>query len=169
MVFDHELTTKLGDVRTRVDCKIHEDNAAHVHFFYLGKDYNFPLTRWKSAGFAKFRSLFHKVYDDIDKFGSSVVDPNTGDVVSSIGTSDQNKNIVKQAINDVFHSLNSILRQYPREILDYAVWFCEKHSFSSDTDYATYIQIVTCRVIVHSDFLAGNIDWRVVDLQFGSD
>lgn len=77
----------------RVDCLIYKDNAAHAHFFYAEKDHNFALTRWKATAFAKFRSLFHRVYVDTDV--------NTGDVVASTNTWHQNKNVVKQAINDV--------------------------------------------------------------------
>jgi hypothetical protein len=167
MVIDHELTVIIGDAVARVDCKIHRDNAAHAHFFYAGKDHNFALTLWKAKSFAKFRSLFHRVYVDIDKFGSSEVDVNTGDVVSSTNTADQNRNVVKQAIDDIFHLLHVILKEYPKEILDYAVWFCDKYAANLETNYSTYIHVMTCHCIVHGDFIAGHIARKVVYCPFG--
>ena len=169
MVLDYKFTVNLGDGAAQVDCKIYEDNAAHAHFYYFRKDYNFTLRRWKSTAFAQFRSLFHRVYDDSDKFGSSEVDPDTGDVISSTNTSDQNKNVVKQAINDVFRLLHFILKEYPREVIDYAVWFCDKHSSRADTEYSAYIHVLTCRCIIDGEFMAGNVARRVVYYPFCSD
>lgn len=166
-VSDYELTVILGDAVARVDCKMYRDNAAHAHFFYAGKDHNFALTRWKATAFAKFRSLFHRVYADIDKFGSSEVDVDTGDVVSSTNTADQNKYVVQQAINDIFHLLNLILKEYPKEILDYAVWFCDKYAANVEQNYSVYIHVMACQCIIDGNFVAGNIDRKVVYCQFG--
>ena len=168
MVVDHELTaTKLLGGGMRIDCKIHDDNAALVHFIYAGKDYNFALTRWKATAFGKFRSLFHRVYTDTDMFGSSEIDVVTGNVLSSTNTSDQNKNVVKQAIKDIFDLLQVILTEYPKEILDCAVWFSDKYSSHIETNYSTYIHLVTCDCIIHNHFVAGNVARKVVYCSFG--
>ena len=166
MVVDYELTAVLGDAVARVDCLIYKDNAAHAHFFYANKDYNFALTRWKATAFAKFRSLFHKVYVNTDKFGSSEVDVNTGDVVASTNTSHQNKNVVKHAINDVFIVIDLILKEYPKEILDYAVWFCDKYAVHLESNYSTYIHVMACECIIDGHFVAANIPRKVVYCTF---
>ena len=64
----------------------------------------------------------HDSKDDdgnVDSSGSG----SRSDVFASTNTSHQNKNVVKHAINDVFIVIDLILKEYPKEILDYAVWF----------------------------------------------
>ena len=102
------------------------------------------------------------MYTDTVKYGSTEIDPDTGDVASSSSTADQNKSTVLRAIKDVFLYLDLLLHQQPRSILDYAVWYCEKKSSYLDS-YAKYIQLVTCHCIVHSDFLAGDVRWEVLE------
>jgi hypothetical protein len=141
--------------------KIYQNNAAGAHFVYQGSDYNFSMTRWEQKAFSAFRSKFHLVYTDTAKYGSTEVDPDTGDVVSSSSTADQNKSTVLRAIKDVFFYLDSLLQQHPRSILDYAEWYCEKHS--NLDSYSKYIQLVTCRCIVDSAVLDGNARWEVLE------
>jgi hypothetical protein len=162
MDFAGTFQTELGGVNVVVDYNVYQDNAALAHFVYLGSDYNFSMTRWKLKAFSAFRSKFHEVYTDSTKYGTTDVDPNTGDVVSSTSNATQNKLIVYRAIKDVFLHLDCLLQRQPRSILDYAVWYRERNSSNLDT-YAKYIQLVTCHCIVHSDFLAGNIRWEVLD------
>lgn len=161
MAIPGTLTVILGGVKLPVDYKIYQNNAAEAHFNYLGSDYNFSITRWKQKAFSLFRSKFHETYNDPIKYGSSVVDPDTGDVISSENNSCQNTEIVIKSLQDIFIYLDLILLQQPRSILDYAVWYREKHSDKLDT-YEKYIQLVTCHCIVHSDFLAGNIRWEII-------
>ena len=73
------------------------------------------------------------MYQDTSKDASSEYD-NFIDVGSSDSTAEQSKQIVLQAVKDVFIHLNSILVQQPRSILDYAVWYTEKYG----TDITTY-------------------------------
>jgi hypothetical protein len=149
-IIDHELIVKLDNVTFRVDCKINEDHTAKAYFNYYGKNYIFSLTRWRLTAFAKFRSLFCKVYD-IDKFESN-----------------QDQDIVKHAIRDVFRLLHFILKEYPKEILDYAVWYTDKYCSRADTDYSTYIHVITCRCIVDSELLAGHVGRKVVYFPFSN-
>jgi hypothetical protein len=161
MVLPGTLSVLLGGNKITVDYTIFQNNAAEAHFNYLGSDYSFPLTRWKQKAFSQFRTKFHVVYDDHKKFGSSYV---TGDIISSDNTSEQNKQVVLRSIEDVFIYLDVLLHQHPRSILDYAVWYREKHCDKLDT-YEKYIQLVTCHSIVHSDFMAGNIRWNIIKFQ----
>ena len=166
MVVNYELTAVLGDAVARVDCLIYKDNAAYAHFFYAKKDHNFALTRWKATAFAKFRSLFHKVYVNTDKFGSSEVDITTGDVVASINTWHQNKNVVKQAIKDIFIVIDLILKEYPKEILDYAVWFCDKYAANIEKNYSVYVHVMACECIIDGHFVAADVARNVVYCAF---
>ena len=164
MVLPGTLTVLLGGNNVIVDYAVFQNNAAEAHFNYLGSDYSFSLTRWKQKAFSQFRSKFHAVYDDHERFGSSCVDSDTGDVISSDNTSEQNKQVVVKSIEDIFLYLDKLLHQHPRSILDYAVWYREKHCDKLDT-YEKYIQLVTCHSIVHSDFLTGNIRWDVINFE----
>ena len=164
MAIPGTMSVILGGVNLSVDYKIFHNNAAEAHFNYLGSDYNFSITRWKQKAFSLFRSKFHEIYTDTVKYGSSVVDYDTGDVISSENNSRQNTEIVIRSIQDIFIYLDTILQQQPRSILDYAVWYREKHSDKLDT-YEKYIQLVTCHCIVHSDFLAGNIRWETIQFK----
>ena len=162
MALSGTFSSMLGDVKVVVDFTIYQDNAADAHFVYLGSDYNFSMTRWKQKSFSAFRAKFHEVYTDTVKYGSTEVDPDTGDVVTSSSTATQNKSTVLRAIKDVFLYLDSLLQQQPRSILDYAVWYRENKPTDLGS-YAKYIQLVTCHCIVHSDFLAGNFKWEVLE------
>lgn len=155
------LSVLLGGVNLPVYYKIFQNNAVVAHFNYLGSDYNFSITRWKQKAFSTFKAKFHEKYSDSVKYGSSFVDPDTGDIISSQNSSKQNTEIVIKSVQDIFLYLDTILQQQPRSILDYAVWYREKHYDKLDT-YEKYIQLVTCHCIVHSDFLAGNIHWKII-------
>ena len=159
--YDHQmaLSDKFSP-RIDVDFKINANNSATAHFIYLGAEYNFTMTRWQQKSFSAFRSKFHQIYTDTKKYGSSEIDPDTGDVVSSTCTSDQNKAIVLRAIKDIFLYLDVLLQTQPKSILDYAVWYREKHG-SDVCTYADYVQLVTCHCIVQSDFLVGSVCWEV--------
>ena len=116
MALEGKYTTTLGGACVTVDYRVCQNNEAQVHFIYLGTDYNFSMTRWKQKAFSPFRAKFHEVYKDIDKYGTSDVDPDTGDVISSSCTSVQNKQIVIRAIEDVFHYLNQPITDFsPRD------------------------------------------------------
>jgi hypothetical protein len=67
---------------------------------------------------------------------------------------------VVQACKDVIHTLDRILAAYERSVLDYACWYREKHP-ETDT-YSQLITLVCCHCIVHSDFLAPNLNYELV-------
>ena len=69
-------------------------------------------------------------------------------------------NIVRQAVFDIFKTLELILQVHGRAILDYATWYRE-HNKDKEA-YADYITLVTCHHIVHVNFLAPSITWTIV-------
>lgn len=68
--------------------------------------------------------------------------------------------LLMQAVVDIMCHLDQIFRANKRSVLDYAVWYREKHK-DADT-YAQLIQLVTCHCIVHADFLAPGVTYDIV-------
>ena len=65
-----------------------------------------------------------------------------------------------QAVLDIIRHLDEIWKANKRVVLDYAVWYREKHK--EDDTYTQFIQLVTCHCIVHSDFLAPGVTYPIV-------
>ena len=65
-----------------------------------------------------------------------------------------------QAVCDIMAHMDRIWRKYKRSVLDYAVFFRERHQ-AADT-YEEYMSLVTCHCIVHADFLSPDVAWEVV-------
>ena len=65
-----------------------------------------------------------------------------------------------QVVLDMMRHLNQIFTANKRSLLDYAVWYREKHK-ELDT-YAQFVQLTTCHCIVHADFLAPGLSYPIV-------
>jgi hypothetical protein len=116
------------------------------------------MSRWSRTGWAPFVPKFHLAHSSTTQFGSSKTDEN-GMITFNI-TPNQLTCIIIEAARDVFKYLNVLLNNQRKQILDYAVWYRDR--FPSPESYEEYIQLVTCHCIVHSQFLAGSVDWNVV-------
>ena len=101
----------------------------------------------------------HHTESDIQAFGGYSADPTTG-LPQFSSTKDQVDNIVLKATKDVFKYVDTLLKTHQKQILDYSVWYRDRN-FSIAT-YEEYIQLILCHCIVHSQFLAGNVQWEVV-------
>jgi hypothetical protein len=75
-------------------------------------------------------------------------------------TRNQKIRMVRQACEDLMQCLDLLVQKYARSILDYAVWYREKHT-ESDT-YCEYITLVCAHSIAHTKFLAPNVRWELV-------
>lgn len=61
-------------------------------------------------------------------------------------------NTVRQAVFDMFKTLEQMLHVHWRAIMHYAIWYREHNK--EKVTYADYITLVTCHHIVHANFLA---------------
>ena len=130
-----------------------------IDFSLFSMPYTLNVTDWGSRGLVKFVDLFHThTPRDVTTFGEIVV--------SSEGAADvrmnvqQKGNAVLQASKDIMACLDKIGHHYRRSVLDYAVWYQERHA-EEDT-YCQYITRRTCHCIVHSDFTAPDVSWDLV-------
>lgn len=132
---------------------------ASFDFSMNGVPYSFTVTRWSRRGFAKFASMFfeHKARDAVE-FGT-LVEAADGTPVFTMTTA-QKLNVITHGVKDIMRCIDTIVSRYQRSVLDYAVWYREKHP-ATDT-YVDFITLYACHCMVHADFLAPNISWEVV-------
>jgi len=132
-----------------------------IDFTIHGTPYTFTITKWQSKLLRGFLERFH-AYTPRDEvqFGHMEVDEegNTNLVMNL----DQKINTVVQASKDVLGCLDKISNYYKRSVLDYAVWYREKYPVMEER-YNQLITKLTCHLIVHTDFLAPNLHWDVVE------
>lgn len=136
------------------------DYSVTLGFTVRGKPYSFNLTRWKGAtAQARFLGLFfaHKPRD-AGLFGAEVTGQDDLPVYRM--TEEQRIAAVVQASKDVIWTLDRITHEFERSVLDYAVWYREKHPETNT--YSELITLVCCHAIVHSDFMAPNISYPLV-------
>jgi hypothetical protein len=151
--------TAIMGVAVEVQLTIKTTYVASFDFTLNGSPYTFCITKWSGRGFAKFATLFFKATErDASQFGSFSEAPD-GMVSYSMSTA-QKLNLIEQSVKDVLACVDIIGRKYNRSVLDYAVWYREKHT-DMDT-YELYITRSACCAIVHVDFLAPNVQWELV-------
>lgn len=151
------------DIEFRYSVK--QDYSVSLEFMLHGKPYSFSFTKWKGAiDQAKFLSSFFRSRErDAEQYGIASVDSNGLPVFTM--TEEQRVAAVVQASRDVITTLDMIVHEFVRSVLDYAVWYREKHPESNT--YGELITLVCCHSIVHSDFMAPNITYPLI--QFPDD
>jgi putative component of membrane protein insertase Oxa1/YidC/SpoIIIJ protein YidD len=150
------------DIPTTVTVAISQTWRTLADFSLYGLTYTFTMDKWRSKKLASFLVKFHEHQPrDPTTFGSVSV---SDDGIPIIAVNPQQKiATVLQAVRDVISCLGKIHCKYQRSIVDYAIWYREKHS-EEDT-YAELITRLTCHCLLHSDFMAPNTQWELV--QFG--
>lgn len=139
---------------------VRQDFSVTVGFSLTGKPYSFNLTRWKGpSAQAKFLNLFFKSKRrDARTYGTTAIDE---DGLPSYAMSEEQRiAAVVQASKDVIWTLDRIVHEFERSVLDYAVWYREKHPETNT--YGELITLMCCHAIVHSDFMAPNISYPLV-------
>jgi hypothetical protein len=143
----------------KIELEIRSTYEACINFSLHGMPYTFTITRWSRRGFAKFATIFFNYKQrDPARFGHFSEDAD-GTVNFSM-TTDQKLNVIEEGIRDIISCINMIGVKYQRSILDYAVWYREK--YPNDDTYESFITLYACHCIVHSDFMAPNITWEVI-------
>ncbi len=146
-------------VNVEVKVTIKGTYETNFDFSLHGMPYTFVITKWSRKGFAKLGTLFfNTTARDTTQFGT-FTEATDGTVTFGMDTA-QKLNLVEQAVKDIISTVDKIGRHYQRAVLDYAVWYREKHP--ELTTYQEYITSVACCSIVHVDFLAPNVTWDLV-------
>ena len=146
-----------------VNLTIRMSYEASFDFTLYGAPYSFTVTRWSRRGFATFAAMFfdHKARDATE-FG---IYEEAADGTPSFNMSTPQKlNVVTQGVKDIMRCIDLILTMYQRSVLDYAVWYREKHP-STET-YVDFITVYACHCIVQAHFLAPNITWELVKFSY---
>lgn len=167
-----EFTTDVFGHEGRVDVRIMSSYATAMEFNVLATSYVFSITKWRSNALSKFKKVFHTIERDREYFGYIHIDSEEEDmdgnpVESPIMTADQTVNAIVQACHDVMKCLMQIAYKHKNGMLGYAVWFLNQKR-PEDT-YIGYIANLTCKLIIDSDFLAPDIEWKEVEFDINSD
>eukprot|EP00798_Chlamydomonas_sp_ICE-L_P027517 gene27517-biopygen12961 len=151
--------SRIMGTSVNVSLTIRNTYEATMEFTLFGAAYTFTVTRWSRKGLSSFLLLFfaYKCREAAD-FGSLTVDDNG--VPTFNMTTAQKVNAVIQGSKDVMACVDEIGTRHQRSVLDYAVWYREKHT-CWDT-YENYITMLACNCIVHTDFLAPGVTWELV-------
>lgn len=151
-------STTMGGTNVNINYKINGNKECITTFCYLGKLFEFKMSRWSKQGWTPFVTKFHEKHNDSSIYGSSSMDDDGTPSISV--TPEQLVNIIVKSSQDVFKYVDMLLNEHQKHILDYSVWYREK--YPNPTTYEEYIQLVGCHCIVHSQFLSGRVVWNVI-------
>jgi hypothetical protein len=136
-----------------------KDSLYHacIDFSFNGRPYTFQVTKWAGTGFAYFLSLFHAyIPRDVNMFGS------IGSDGSYLGHTQQKECCVIQACQDVMICLGRIYELHQWNIVDYAIWYRERYRPELNS-YSRYITYITCCCIIHQSFMAGSVQYVLIE------
>lgn len=150
-----EIVCVVAEVQVRVEVVIKRSWATFLHFTLLGQLYTFEVTRWRARGLSTFCNLLIQRFPD-GRFGT--LDEH-GQLPADFGD-ERRHAAVLQGCRDIMAVVNAIFVKYRRNVMDYAVWYREKHK-ETDT-YEQYISLVACHCICHADMWGANMDWEIV-------
>jgi hypothetical protein len=165
-IHSETINVTLFGLTTSAQIEIEDTWRSNIDFNCLSQSYSFSITSWSGRGLANFITLFHSsIARDPVQFGTLTIDTNGNTMVQMTRT--QKVKMMTQACRDVMACLDLIGKRYARCILDYAVWYRERHQERST--YSQYITLVCAHCIVHADFLAPNVAWDLVTFSERSD
>ena len=159
VAIEHDVAAVVCGAPSTVHVRIQNNYKASLDFGLHGSTYTFNITRWMGGGMSNFLTMFHAhaVRDPV-RFGTVVIG---GDGTPTLNVDmTQKLAAVQQACSDILACLTKLTDIHKRAILDYAVWYREKHK--EETTYSEFITLLTCHNIVHSDFMAPDARWEVV-------
>jgi hypothetical protein len=131
--------------------------ASQIDFTYMRRSYHFYVTKWSGRGLQNFLVHF---------FNAAPRDPKVFGVMDEFGEyksgADLKRNCVAEGCRDIIRCLEKILVVQQGAIIDYAIWYRER--VGEPRNYSQYITKLTCHCIVHEQFMAGTVDYHVVEL-----
>jgi hypothetical protein len=171
VLFYRWFTAPIMGRNTRVDIKIHNNYKVKATFSCQGTTYEFNLHRWAkiredvlhaSSSFNYFVHLLEERFGHLVEFGNSTVEalPEGGEKSTIVRSQQQITNILKYGTVDVFTCAEQIIQTHRRSVLDYAIFHRELNRHST---YEEYIHLMACHCLVHSNFHAPNVSFKLVD------
>ena len=154
-------TMNVAGVPVAVTIEILNSFGTDISFVLHGKSYTFPITKWAGKGMGNFLLLFYGDRDrdrDEAKFGK--VEINDDGILIKAPETHFKQQAVVQACVDIIECINKISQVHGRALLDYAVWYREKHQVVKT--YSDYITKLACHSIAHADFLAPDATFNLV-------
>lgn len=152
---------KVTDVDTNFHIRLHIINyTTELTFQYARRNYIFRISKWSGTAVNRYLHLFHRsdFARDANIYGALDVD----DIHT--GTPQQRRNCVLRSSIDILICLGKILLEHQRMVLDYAVWYLNRRGHAGDEPYEAYITAIVCRNIIDTEFTAGNVMFKVVEL-----
>jgi len=137
-----------------IHVEISNDWTTLVTFTFARVAYTFGITKWQARGFTELLAHIITHYGDAAGFGR--IDPTDG---SPFSDPSQRRAAVRQAVQDVFTTLDFILTDHGCCVLDYAVWYRETNKATDD--YSSLITYITTDCIVNSNFMAPAVNWKL--------
>jgi hypothetical protein len=146
-----------------VTANIHTARSTSISFIYMRTPYQFDITKWSGQGVRKLTELFfaHTARDP-GTFGTAITYDDQERATSLPLTPTQRRNVIFQASIDILTCLSKIVHVHQRQVLDYAVWYREQKA--KGDSYRSYITLITCHCIVHSEFMSGSVQYELVEL-----
>lgn len=159
------VSLEIAEKEVRADVEITtKSRMTTINFNYLGRAYQFVVSKWSGRGMAKLTELFFlHTPRDPEVFGSMIYDGD-GEIISKSRNSAQKRNLLFQACVDMLTVLGKIVLVHRRDVLSYAIWYRENKRAEEQRSYSAYITMRTCHCIVHEDFEAGSRTYELVEL-----
>lgn len=130
-----------------------------MEFTVGGMAYTFNIVRWGRRGFSRFLGCFFEhTPRDPEQFGTYSEDEEGQPSINM--TTTQKLNAVIQACKDIMECTNMIILEHQKSVLDYAVWYLEKHG--SWEIYSKYITMLACNCIVDTHFIVPGVSFKVI-------
>jgi hypothetical protein len=167
--------TPLMGRKTRVDTEIYNDFKVKASFTCKEKTYVFNLQNWakasdgnnamkSSSNWNYFVHLLEERFGQLEEFGNSTLEilPDGGIHSTVVRSRQQILNILKYGTADVFKCVEEIVKKYPQDVTNYAI-FHKEHGRQST--YEEIIHLLACDCIVQSNFIVHNpsIKFELVD------
>jgi hypothetical protein len=141
-----------------VTMTLYDNKKTILDFECIGSSHRLVIEDWMEQRFSTFLQMFFK-----DKRR----DPAMYGMVENDAVIDltyENKvNAIIQACKDIMTCLEQICQKYWVNLLSYSSWYLR--TGKQYDSYSSYITFVTVHAIVHSDFLAANIQWELVEFR----
>ena len=152
--------TTVAGIETDVSVTVDNFYATMVDFHLHGRAYHFSIDAWRGRGIQKLLTFFHgHVTRDPANYGALVESDNGNREVRM--TIPQRVNAVVQAVKDIMTCFEMIFQAHQRSIVDYAIWYRE-HGPRHET-YSHHITKIACNCIIHSNFMAPDVVWNLVE------
>lgn len=153
MVYTDRVQLKGVDVDVEIHIDARGDLTTNV-FFSFGKKYMFRITERCIPGWT---NIITKM---IDHYGNGPYGERDAAGTLAV-TTQQKKDAVRQAVRDIFVTLDRIMTVHERAVMGYAIWYSKNCGVVDN--YSKFITLVTCNCIIQSEFITPDVAWELVE------